>query len=137
MKRIFLILISFVVVTVALATMNFNKKQEANTKPEYIVYTAIWCPHCREEYKELQKVYDKVDMKVYISNVRTTETEAINFIKENNYTFPYVYDRTGEVAKELKVEYIPATYKLQEDGTYKLLEDVNISEENINDFMKK
>ena len=36
--------------------MNVNKDM---IKKDYSIYTAIWCPHCRAQYKHLQEIYDK------------------------------------------------------------------------------
>ena len=109
--------------------MNVNKDM---IKKDYSIYTAIWCPHCRAQYKHLQEIYDKYKENYHIVTVvagTNTKQEVLEFMAENKYTFPIVYDDDLQLAKELEISSIPVIYEN--------LEELDVEGLNVSDYYEK
>jgi len=53
----------------------------------------------------------------YNTNTREVEKEGvIQFLEENNLTFPVVFDETGEVFSQYNISSLPTTYLIDKDG---------------------
>ena len=108
-----------------------NVNKDMITK-DYSIYTAIWCPHCREQYKHLQEIYDRYKENYHIVTIvagTNTKQEVEEFMAENKYTFPIVYDENLKLAKELNISTIPVIY---ED-----LKELNIDGINVSSYYLK
>lgn len=106
---------------------------------KYVVYSSINCSACREEFKEIQKIYNKYKEMANIAVVLYPSDEnEVNykFIKDNNYTFEVYYDQDHKIDKLLKIEYVPTIYKY-EKGIFKKSADEFLTEENFYKNEKK
>ena len=110
-----------------------------NLANKYVVYSSINCSACREEFKEIQKIYNKYKEMANIAVVLYPGDEnEVNykFIKDNNYTFEVYYDQDHKIDKLLKIEYVPTIYKY-EKGIFKKSVDEFLTEENFYKNEKK
>jgi thiol-disulfide isomerase/thioredoxin len=87
-------------------------------------FWASWCPPCKEEMPEFQKLYDELaeseDAVLLMLNQtdgqRETEKKANNYIEEEGLTFPILYD-TGEVGGSIfGINSIPTTVVIDREG---------------------
>ena len=86
-----------------------------------INFWATWCPYCRDEMPDLQKLYDNNkddDFIVLAIDVAEEKSLAEKYIKEGGYTFPVLLDKDGAVAyKKYLVGGLPASFFIDKDGT--------------------
>ncbi len=94
-------------------------------KVTFVTFWASWCPPCRKEIPELQKLYDKYKDKgfqiiaISLDN-KSSVKKAKEFAKQHKLTFPILNDSSGKLATPLNVSSIPTM--LIVDGKGKILE---------------
>ena len=88
-------------------------------------FWASWCPPCRAEMPEFQALFDQRgtegsdDLVVLAVNFLRDDTvgAATNFITQQGFTFPVVFDTTrGDVAARYGVRGLPATFFIDRNG---------------------
>ena len=88
-------------------------------------FWASWCPPCRAEMPEFQALFDQRgtegsdDLVVLAVNFLRDDTvgAATNFITQQGFTFPVVFDTTrGDVAARYGVRGLPATFFIDRHG---------------------
>ena len=90
-------------------------------------FWATWCPPCRAELPEMNKLAEKLasetDSKLAFLAVCVSDSEKSRsaFMKKNNYTFTGGLDASGAIAKKYGVFGIPASFLISPDGK---IEDV-------------
>jgi thiol-disulfide isomerase/thioredoxin len=84
----------------------------------FLNFWASWCPPCRSEMPDIQKLYqEKFDnFKIIAINVGESKAAAAEFIKKNNFDFKVILDKNQEVSREYLVRGIPTSYFLDENG---------------------
>lgn len=100
-------------------------------KVVFLNFWATWCnpcliemPHIEEIYKEYGLNEDEVvvlgvanpSSKEYPNNNDVPKEEIIDFIEEEGYTFPIVFDETGEVYRDYFIRSFPTTFMINKDG---------------------
>lgn len=99
-----------------------HKLSDFRGKPVVLNFWASWCPPCRGEMPEFDKVYADMGDRVHFLMVNLTDgvTETVEdasaFIAENGYCFPVYYDTTGQAAGLYGVSSIPTTFFIDADG---------------------
>ena len=93
----------------------------------FLNFWATWCPPCRSEMPEIQKLYeeygynegDLVVLGVAAPNVgQEGDIDSItSFLTENEYTFPVVMDIQGTVTFTYGIRAYPTTFMISEDGS--------------------
>ncbi|WP_010529533.1 TlpA family protein disulfide reductase [Lentibacillus jeotgali] len=82
-------------------------------------FWATWCPPCRAEIPDLQKLYDKKDVEILAVDLTDTE-ESIEdvraFAKEYDMTFPVLMDENSDVADTYQVMAYPTSYMIDSSG---------------------
>lgn len=93
-------------------------------KPVVLNFWASWCPPCKGEMPEFQKLYEEMKDEVYFVMVdmvdggqETVETGS-SFIKENGYSFPVYYDTEYDAAIAYQARSLPMTLFIDEEGNY-------------------
>jgi peroxiredoxin len=86
-----------------------------------VCFWATWCPPCRREMPEFQKMYEELYGEVVFLMVNVTYTgETVSgvkeFLLENGYTFTVLYDTYGEASDAYGIEAYPTTYFIDKDG---------------------
>ncbi len=96
-------------------------------KTVFLNFWATWCPPCRSEMPDIQKLYEKYsalpDENVVIIGVASPgvgseqdEQGVKAFLEQNGYTYPVLMDDTGSVFGAYYVSAIPMTFMIDEDG---------------------
>lgn len=103
---------------------------ELRGKVVLINFWATWCPPCRKEMPDIQRIYleykDKDDVVILgIANPRTEDNqqnadvsidEIKKFLKDGGYSFPVGFDTSGQTLLGYRVSAFPTTYIINQDG---------------------
>lgn len=85
----------------------------SGAKPTVLIFWEYWCPHCKREVPNLQKMYDANKEKglkmVGLTRMSrdVEESTVMDFIKENKLTYP-IAKEGGDMANYFSVSGIPA-----------------------------
>ena len=81
-------------------------------------FWASWCPPCREEMPEFQRIYiENADSLVVIGvNLQESKENAESFVKKLGITFPILLDPSAQVKDLYNVFTQPVTYFIDRDG---------------------
>lgn len=100
-------------------------------KVVFLNFWATWCPPCRGEMPHIEEIYNELGKnkddvvilgvanpksETYPYSQDISEPEIKNFLKENGYTFPTVFDASGEVFNNYYVNAFPTTFMIDRDG---------------------
>ncbi|NMB42690.1 MAG: redoxin domain-containing protein [Clostridiales bacterium] len=100
-------------------------------KAVFLNFWATWCPPCREEMPDIEKLYKEFNLNqdevviLGVAGPRTdmnpntrevTKDEVIDFINENEYTFPTLFDETGEIFYYYFIQSLPTTFLIDKEG---------------------
>ena len=96
-------------------------------KVVFLNFWATWCPPCRAEMPDIQKLYEKYgppeEAEVVILAVASPghsgETDAAGvaaFLEENGYTYPVVMDESGDLLLEYYITAFPTTFMIDPAG---------------------
>jgi peroxiredoxin len=82
---------------------------------------ASWCPPCAAEMPALQRVYENnLHRGLIVLGVHTTfqdrEAAAAAFMKENELSFPILFDRSGSVSRMYRMRALPTTFFIDREG---------------------
>ncbi|MFT4753175.1 MAG: peroxiredoxin [Salibacteraceae bacterium] len=87
-------------------------------------FWATWCKPCRDEFKDLEKVYahfkDHPNVEILIINARGSNDtfESIQkFLAQNQYALPFYMDQIGRATQNLKVTAYPTLGIINPEGT--------------------
>ena len=103
-----------------------HKLSDYRGKKVFLNFWATWCPPCRAEMphiEDLYKEYEKNSKDVIILGVASPnvgkegdQQYIEDFLKENNYTFPVVFDDGGMLSYQYGFSSLPSTLIIDEDG---------------------
>ena len=110
---------------------NIHRLEDYRGKTIFLNFWATWCPPCKGEMPDIQKLYEKYgnngeDLVVLgVANPKTdgypynqdgTQEEVEKFLTDNGYTFPVVMDTTGEIFNQYGIRSFPTTFMIDKDG---------------------
>lgn len=84
-----------------------------------IDFWATWCGPCKKELPHIQEMYTQYKDRgftVLAINARESANQARGFIADNNFTFPVLLDREGEVLQQYSVRGIPSAFIVDTQG---------------------
>lgn len=89
-------------------------------KPVVLNFWASWCPPCKAEMPDFDKVYRELGDEVVFMmvNVWDTKDAAEAVINSMGYSFPVYYDLAESAASAYGVESIPQTYFIDKWGGF-------------------
>lgn len=100
-------------------------------KVVFLNFWATWCPPCKEEMPHIEELYQEYNLnqdEVVILGVANPKSEEypnnqdeekegiIDFLETNEYTFPTVFDETGEVFGNYYISAFPTTFMIDKEG---------------------
>ncbi|MGI6238918.1 MAG: TlpA family protein disulfide reductase [Christensenellales bacterium] len=91
-------------------------------KPIVLNFWASWCPPCKEEMPEFEKVFQELGTDVtflmvdLVDGQRETRTKGAQYIKDQGYTFPVYFDTEQDAAKAYGISSIPTTMFIDAQG---------------------
>lgn len=91
-------------------------------KPIVLNFWASWCGPCQMEMPDFQEKYEALDGQVQFLMInmtdgsRETVTSASEFIKDQGYTFPVLYDTETDAATAYSANSLPTTYFIDANG---------------------
>ena len=100
-------------------------------KVVFLNFWATWCPPCKKEMPDIEDIYkeygeNKEDVIIlgvtnpssdeYPNNSDVRKEAITSFLEENGYTFPTVFDVTGEVLSSYYISAFPTTFLIDKDG---------------------
>lgn len=102
-------------------------------KVVFLNFWATWCPPCRKEMPDIEELYQEYnynqDEVVFLgvanprtdqnTNTREVDKEGVMaFLDENGYTFPVVFDETGEIYGKYSISALPTTFLIDKNGNF-------------------
>ncbi len=100
-------------------------------KVVFLNFWATWCPPCKKEMPDIEALYQETGLNqgdiivLGVANPTSTQNpnnsdvskeEVISFLEENNYTFPVVFDETGEILSSYYISAFPTTFFIDTEG---------------------
>lgn len=100
-------------------------------KVVFLNFWASWCGPCKEEMPHIEELYQEYNLNqeevviLGVANPKSTEypynqdeekEDIINILEENEYTFPTVFDETGEVLSSYYITAFPTTFMIDKEG---------------------
>lgn len=88
-------------------------------KNVYLNFWATWCPPCKLEMPEIEKLYKETkdsDLVILTVNLGEDKNTVTNFIKNKNYNFITLLDSNQKVADLYNVVSIPTSYFIDKNG---------------------
>jgi peroxiredoxin len=96
-------------------------------RPILLNFWNSWCPPCRTEMPELQRVQETLGERVVILAVNLLYQEdnldeVRAFVREAGISFPILLDGQGQVAGEYRVHSLPTSFFLDAEGRIYLVQ---------------
>ena len=91
-------------------------------KVVFLQFFATWCGYCKAELPYVQQIYEDLPEDVVILVVNqpggreTSREGVIEFLEEQGYTFPVVFDEDGSVNAGYGITGLPTTYLINQQG---------------------
>lgn len=95
------------------------KLSDYRGQPVILNFWATWCPPCRAEMPDMQKIHEDYDVAILGVNQIDTESSPKNvpdFIDELGVTFPILLDAESLVGIRYGAKVLPTTYLIDKDG---------------------
>ena len=90
-------------------------------KPLVVHFWATWCPVCKLEAANIERVA-KTHNVISIAVNSGTDEKINTFMKEHELTYTVVHDQSGELAKKFNIEAYPTTLIYNKKGELKFTE---------------
>lgn len=106
---------------------NTHTLEDYKGKTIFLNFWATWCPPCRAEMPDIQKLYEEYDTEgdeaLIILGVagpgmgnEGTKEEIAAFLEENGYTYPVVMDSVGQSFTDYGIYAYPTTFMIDKEG---------------------
>ena len=95
------------------------KLSDFRGKKVLLNFWATWCPPCRKEMPDMEKLHNNTDVKILAVNLTGTESgldEVKSFIDKLELTFTVPLDEESEIANQYEVVAYPTTYMIDSNG---------------------
>ena len=106
---------------------NTHTLSQYKGKTIFLNFWGTWCPPCRAEMPDIQKLYEEFDQEgedalvilgVAAPNLGTEKSEdgIKTFLEENGYTYPVLMDTEAELFQTYGITSFPTTIMIDRDG---------------------
>lgn len=100
-------------------------------KVVFLNFWATWCGPCQREMPDIEEIYQEYGQnsediiilgvanpksEEYPRNIDISKDEIIAFLEDKEFTFPTLFDETGEIFYKYAVRAYPTTYFIDMDG---------------------
>jgi len=100
-------------------------------KVVFLNFWATWCPPCNKELPDMEDLYNEYNLnqdevvllgianpssQEYPNNQDVGKEEIISFLEDKEYTFPTLFDETGEVLQNYNISAFPTTFVIDKEG---------------------
>ncbi|MGJ9384625.1 redoxin domain-containing protein [Salipaludibacillus sp. CF4.18] len=88
-------------------------------KRVFVNFWATWCPPCRAEMPDMEKLYGKTNIEILAVNLTESEKSEENvatFVDEFGLTFPVLMDEESELESTYQVQAYPTSYLIDSNG---------------------
>lgn len=111
--------------------VNIHTLSDYKDKVVFLNFWATWCNPCLIEMPHIEELYkeyglNKEDVVILgVANPRSDEypynadepkETIINFLNQNEYTFPILFDETGEISQQYFIRAFPTTFMINKEG---------------------
>ncbi len=105
-----------------------HKLSDYKGKVVFLNFWATWCPLCKMEMPDIQKIYEKYEKQGEESEVVILSVAAPNtqdekdidgikaFLEENGYTYPVLMDDGGYTFGAYRISSLPTTFMIDKEG---------------------
>ncbi|WP_300528512.1 redoxin domain-containing protein [Peptacetobacter sp.] len=105
-----------------------HKLSDYKGKVVFLNFWATWCPPCKMEMPDIQKLYEKYEKQGEKSEVVVLSVAAPNtqdeknidgikaFLEENGYTYPVLMDDGGYTFGAYRISSLPTTFMIDKEG---------------------
>jgi len=122
-----------------------HKLEDYKGKTIFLNFWGTWCPPCRAELPDIQKLYEEYDSEgddalvvlgvaAPLMGQEVSEEEIKAFLEENGYTYPVLMDTQWELFEGYGIYSFPTTFMIDRDGnvfgyvsgqlSYEIMEDI-------------
>jgi len=108
--------------TVTDADRNSIRLSDMEGKPVVLNFWASWCPPCKLEMPDFEKLYQELgdDVQFMMVNLtdgqHETKDKAEAYVSGEGYTFPVFFDTKQQGASAYGIRSIPTTFFIDRDG---------------------
>lgn len=100
-------------------------------KVVFLNFWATWCPPCKKEIPDIESLYKEYNLnqdevvflgvtnpksEKYPQNQDEEKDKIISFLKNKGYTFPTLFDETGDILKNYNISAFPTTFMIDKEG---------------------
>lgn len=85
----------------------------------FVNFWATWCPPCRAEMPDMQKLYDDKDIEILAVNMTDSEKSeegVASFVADMQLSFPVLMDTEGDISDAYNVKAYPTSYMIDAEG---------------------
>ena len=131
---------------------NTHTLSDYKGKVVFLNFWASWCGPCQMEMPHIQEIYEQYhenteDVVILGIAQPTTEKnryssdktipELKRFLEEKNYTFPTVFDETGQIFNSYYINSFPTTFMIDKSGNIYGYVSGSLSKDNMNDIINQ
>ncbi len=110
---------------------NTHTLSDYRGKVVFINFWATWCPPCNEELPDIEELYQEYNLNSdevvflgivnpisdnYPNNSDVSKEEIIEFLDDKGYTFPVLFDETGDILSTYQISAFPTTFIIDKEG---------------------
>ncbi|NOQ46698.1 MAG: redoxin domain-containing protein [Desulfobulbaceae bacterium] len=97
-------------------------KDSIGKKPIMLIFWASWCPNCKTEVPKVNEQVGKYAAKgmefIGINvGVNDSETRARSFMDKTGMNYPVIFDKTGKLSQQYRVQGVPTIIIADKKGT--------------------
>lgn len=110
---------------------NVHTLSDYKGKVVFLNFWATWCPPCKKEMPDIEKLYKEYNLnkdevvflgianpssEKYPNNQDVEKAKIISFLEDKGYTFPTLFDETGEIFQSYNITAFPTTFLIDKEG---------------------